>query len=503
MGEPDRFVIRRFDAAIACCLVVALILRVWDLGAIPIELHPDEYAGYLGIREMFAGHLTPRVFFEYGVTYLPLYGFLQYIAVACFGDTVTALRLPAALLGVATAYATGLLAYQLVRRHSVMLFATGLMAILPWDIGVSRLGWEPAAMLPFLLFGIFYVLRGLENRSGSDVRVGFTLLALGAYSYRAEAFDAAILAGVVLLIDFRRALSLWRPVLTGIIIAVAITSPIAFAFFHNASYFSSGPAQLTFALGVHPDTIGNFIARYLGHFDILPLFVTGDGNLQHGPATGVLYLWMAPFVILGLIAPAKLLPGNVRLLLIAWILLFPIGGALINEIPRQHFVRTLIGAPVFTILTAIGIFYVWAHIRLTGAFDKLRGPIVTVFSVIVVLAAWNFGREYFVSYPDASAKIFHYGDRDIFAFVRAHQADYDRVCFTVLDGWNYTAEVGYYMTGITTQPRARMEDDCHGARTLFAVPTIAQAPAMTTLLGTVQNRDGSTRAYFYTPVTKP
>lgn len=499
MGDSDRFTIRRFDAAVALCLVVALILRVWDLGAIPLELHPDEYAGYLGVREILTGHAPLRAFFEYGVTYLPLYGILQYICVACFGDTVTILRLPAALLGVVTAYATGLLAYQLVRRRAVLLFACGIMAILPWDIGVSRLGWEPAAMLPFVLFGLFFLLRGLEVRSARDIRVAFALLGVGAYSYRAEAFDASVLAAVVLALDFRRTLALWRPVLSGVLIGAILLLPIGLAFIEHTSYFSSGPAQLTFAFGVNHDTVENFISRYLGHFDVLPLFVTGDGNLQHGPASGVLYLWMLPFIVFGLLAPPRLVPLRTRLLLIAWLVVYPIGGALINEIPRQHFVRTLIGAPAFTILAAIGLVYAWQRFRLLPRFTPWRAPALTLACVIVALQGSAFGREYFVRYPDLSATVFHYGDRAIFAFVRAHQSGFDRVCFTVLDDWNYTAEIGYYMSNMAISPRARMESDCTGPRTLYAVPSPAQAPPATHLLGTVQYRDGSTRAYFFAP----
>jgi hypothetical protein len=102
-----------------------------------------------------------------------------------------------------------------------------------------------------------------------------------------------------------------------------------------------------------------------------------------------------------------------------------------------------------------------------------------------------------VRYPDQAARVFHYGDRDIFAFVRAHDAGYDRVCFTVLDGWNWTAQVLYYLHDSTLSLIPQIDESCKKPKSLLALESQGEAPPNARFLGTVQRRDGTIRAYFY------
>jgi 4-amino-4-deoxy-L-arabinose transferase-like glycosyltransferase len=495
-----------WSATLGLTLVVALTLRLWNIASVPPELHPDEYAGWLGINAMLSGGSSPTVFLDYGVVYLPLYGLLETISGWLFGPTVTAFRLPAALLGVVTALGTGLLGYQLVRSRAILLLGCAMMAILPWDVSASRIAWEPAAMLPCLLFGLYLLRRGLYASSGRDASIGFALLAIGAYSYRAESFYAVTLGTALLAIEFERARAMWREVLIGLGIAALIMLPLGVSVLVHPQYLTSGPAQGTFDVGINPASLAEFGNLYFKHFSIQALFFTGDGNMQHGPPTGVLYPWMAPFILGGLLAPLGLFPLRARLFALVWLGLYPFGGSLTDENGGQQFIRTIAGAPLFCILAAIGLLACWQIVTDFAARTRWRVTIVTATTTLLAAVALGqlvqFCDAYFVRYPDQAAKAFHYGDRDIFAFVRTYDAGYDRVCFTVLDGWNWTAQVLYYMhdydtRGSTLDVIPEFDKSCKKPKSLLALQSQLEAPPDARFLGTVQRRDGTIRAYFY------
>jgi hypothetical protein len=481
-------------------LIAAAGVRLWNLDSVPPELHPDEYAPWLGVTDMLSGHNPPSVFLDYGVVYLPLYGAFEALSVWLFDGTIAAFRLPAALFGVATALATGLLAYQFVPRRAVLLVAAGSMALLPWDVSVSRVGWEPAAMLPFLLFGLYFVRRGLLGPSDRAIYAGFALLAIGAYSYRAESFYAVALTLALLAVEFERTRARAQAVASGIAIAILILLPLGFAVMSQPRDLTSGPAQGTFDPGINAGSLTEFRVLYFKQFAASALFSTGDGNLQHGPATGVLYPWMAPFIVAGFLAPLGLFKLRPRLFAMLWLVLYPFGGALTDDNGGQHFIRTLAGAPLFCIVAAIGLVACWEWLGRMLAGSRFRVPVqsavVTLFAAVAAVQFVQFCQTYFIRYPAQAATIFHYGDRQIFDFVKANDAGFERVCFTVLDAWNYSAQIRYYLRDAPIEEYSGI-DRCKARRSLLALQSRAEAPRGARFLGTVQHYDGTIRAYFF------
>ena len=84
-----------FECALLALLLLATAVRVWNLASVPIALHPDELAGWLGVHQILAGKMHPSVFFNYRVLYLPLYGLFETASSWIFGNNATAFRLPA------------------------------------------------------------------------------------------------------------------------------------------------------------------------------------------------------------------------------------------------------------------------------------------------------------------------------------------------------------------------------------------------------------------------
>jgi 4-amino-4-deoxy-L-arabinose transferase-like glycosyltransferase len=214
-----------FDVALFATLLLATTIRLWNIASVPAALHPDEFAGWLGVHDMLSGKVRPSVFFDYRVVYLPLYGILESISTGLFGNNVSALRAPAALLGTLTCLSVGLLASTITRSRRALLIASGLMAVLPWDISLSRVALERAPTLPCLLLGLYFLRRGLILAEGKSIWLAFGALGIGTYSYRASLFYSLALTVGQLIIEYRHSIKMWRDIEVGAVIWALIALP--------------------------------------------------------------------------------------------------------------------------------------------------------------------------------------------------------------------------------------------------------------------------------------
>src|SRR3989344_2849602 len=129
-------------------LTLAFILRFYHLGQNPLSLNWDEtsnaYNAYSILKtgrdeyERFLP-LYNRSFDDYKP---PLYMYLNVPTVAIFGLTPFAARLPSALFGFLTVPLIYFLVRKLFNQKLMALAAMFLLAISPWHIQFSRVGFE-------------------------------------------------------------------------------------------------------------------------------------------------------------------------------------------------------------------------------------------------------------------------------------------------------------------------------------------------------------------------
>ncbi|MFN8631638.1 MAG: glycosyltransferase family 39 protein [Chloroflexota bacterium] len=159
-GSDWRGVIRPLVAI----LWVAFLLRAWQITSNPPEFFEDELSGAVSAWSIATtGHDVERTVLPFLVTRLelkqPLYFFATVPFQAILGQGVLAARIPAILFGVLS---TGLLAgfaARLTGRVMTGLVAAALFAVSPWAIHYARAGWEPAAVLPFTIGGMWLLCR--------------------------------------------------------------------------------------------------------------------------------------------------------------------------------------------------------------------------------------------------------------------------------------------------------------------------------------------------------
>ena len=151
-------------------LSVGAMLRLIGLGIFPSgnALNPDEaFAGYeawslLHYGMDSHGYTWPVYLVAWGSGMNALETYLMIPFVAIFGLTPLAIRLPQAIIGVLSLAAFyGLLKTQVSEERA--LAGMGLLAVLPWHIMLSRFGLESNLLPGFLLFGLYFLVKGLQK----------------------------------------------------------------------------------------------------------------------------------------------------------------------------------------------------------------------------------------------------------------------------------------------------------------------------------------------------
>ncbi|MFN2155229.1 MAG: ArnT family glycosyltransferase [Anaerolineae bacterium] len=150
---------------ITAILLVAALLRTYDLGNVPRGLEHDEVATWHMVDGVLQGKLA--LYFEEGYGHEPLFNYLTAIPVALFGPNWLGLRFWAPWFGVLAVAAT----YALLRRMFsplVALAGAGYQATAVWALFFNRLGLR-LNQLPFLLcITVYCFWRGVEATSTSD-----------------------------------------------------------------------------------------------------------------------------------------------------------------------------------------------------------------------------------------------------------------------------------------------------------------------------------------------
>ncbi|MEO9171355.1 MAG: glycosyltransferase family 39 protein [Candidatus Baltobacteraceae bacterium] len=490
-----RFSISGSTLILAILLAVAFLIRIWQLGSIPAALHPDELAGVVGVLDELTHRAPLRAFFDFRIMYLPLYGVCEYLMTFFFGNSSAAFRFPAVVFGVLTAFFTTALTERLTRDRAAGLLAGAIMAILPWDVTISRVGWEPAAMLPFLLGGLWTMRTGIEKRRTGMVLVAGALFGIGAYSYRAALPSEAFLCVALLLADWNGTQRAWRAIAASIVLWIVVLMPLIFSVWGDPDFFWRDRRISTFAQGVNAHSLELFAHNYLAHFDFNAIFRNGDGNPNHGPPTGVLYLWMLPWIVFGAIVVWQRYGPRLGAFLTVWLAIYPLGGAATNDgVP--HFLRTLIGAPLACILAAIGLSGAWVALSHTNL-RAYRATLASVLGLLVVAEFAAFCRVYFVEYIPISARAYQFENRELFGLVRTFAPSVTRVCFLDLNPMNSLTLFGYYLRGSALQIHEGAGPECSEPRSLIVSSKANVQPASAHLVATAERYDGSIADYLY------
>ena len=175
-------------------IILAFILRFCRLNSYP-ALNADEASiGYDAYSLIQTGHdqhgNSWPVDFQSFNDYKPgLYVYIVLPFVKVLGLTEWAVRIPNALIGVASVYLIYLLVKELFgkEKETLPLIAALFLAISPWHIHFSRGGWEANTATFFLMVGVLFFAKYFSKEGNRRFYLIYSILAFVAaiYTYQA------------------------------------------------------------------------------------------------------------------------------------------------------------------------------------------------------------------------------------------------------------------------------------------------------------------------------
>lgn len=422
-------------------LLLAAVLRFWQLGQVPISPDWDEASlGYNAYSILHTGRdeygtFLPIVLKSFGDYKPALYSYLAIPSIAVFGLNVFAVRLPSALFGILTVLFTFFLVKELFKRKDIALLSAFLLAISPWHIQFSRVAFETNVGLAFNVMGVFLFLKALKR---PWLLIPSALIfALNLYVYQSEKVFTPLVILLLLAVFFRQVIAMPKKFLTSAVIVglVIIIPMVSFTLFNKSglaratsvSIFSStapiykvNQSRYLFNKS-HNDTLGlildngrlvyakTIIGNYFSHFDINWLFILGDIGRHHAPDMGILYLWELPCILIGIF---QLLFGEyetkTKLVVFGWLLLAPVPASITTDVP--HAVRAINMLPIWQIFSGIGMLTIFAFLKQTKYKKIAYGYIIL--AILLCVGLLNFVYyldQYFVQLNYVDALDWQYG----------------------------------------------------------------------------------------------
>lgn len=453
-------------------LILAAVLRLTFLDKFPAGLNADEAAiGYNAWSLLQTGKdehsiAWPLVFRSFDDYKLPVYFYLVLPFVKFLGLTVTAVRLPSALLGIASV----LLVYLIIKllfppviarserdvaisRHLPLLSAL-FLALSPWHLQFSRGGWEVNAATFFILLSLIFLLKSFEKISYLFLFGIFTALSL--YTYHSARVIAPVLFIAVSAIYFAEIKKLFfkknlKTTLMALILSLILILPIISQLlskegqsrFSGVSIFAdSGPDwQATNYRLEHEDKSSlqvrlihnrylsysmRFVQNYLSHYSPDFLFLNGDAIARSKvPETGQSLLFLLPFFALGLLS-LIMLDSNGKKVVLAWFLIAPLAASITYQSP--HALRAENMSVPLMIIAALGTYEFFELIKKYKFVYK-----ILIFCIFGFLSFYSFARYlhmYYVHYPKELPYAWQYGFDQVAAFTKENYNKYDHIIIT-------------------------------------------------------------------------
>lgn len=438
-------------------LAIATILRFWNLSINPPHLTSDEAAlGYNAYSILKTGHdehgvFMPIVFESFGDWKPGLYVYLTVPFVALFGLNEFSTRFVGATSGVIAVFVLYLVVKKLFEEYrwnkSIALFSALSLALSPWHLQFTRGAWESGVALTFVLLGIYYFLKGLENTKNLYLSVIYFVLT--SWTYQGAKLSTAIVVVGLLLVYKSNLWKIQKKVIAKcLLLSFVLGLPILITFFQGKvgrlevySLFSYPRPQSVVEEIANQDTTNSkilftlyhseplnysigLISRWMSHYSGRFLFIEGDWtNKRHGvPDMGELLFIDSIFLLLGIIFASK--QGANKPFLFLWYLLIfsPLPAALSRD--SIHPVRSLYLLIPLTILISLGAVYL---IQLVKGNKIFRFGVFSIISFLYLLNYVYYLDQYWVHAPYLNSQSWQYGYKQIVEYIKPIQKKYSEI----------------------------------------------------------------------------
>lgn len=445
---------QKYKIILLAIIIFAAVLRFYNLGINPPSLNWDETAeGYnaysiLKTGKDEYGYKLPLSFRSFDDYKPPLYIYMTVPSVALFGLNDFAVRFPSALLGVLAVLFCYLMVFELFKNRPIALLSSLFLAISPWHLQFSRVGFETNSTILWSLIGVWAFVKGTKS-NGAKIAFWMSISAisfgLNLFMYHNSRVFIPLFTPILMFLFKDKLLNIKKYLIIPLFLAItfsAILLPVIFSIqgqlrYEGTTIFSDVSPLYKESDKIEVDRKEGFlpvgkllhnrrfvyipiiISNYLSHLSPTFLFFTADMNRHHAPDIGLLYLWDLPFMIAGIYFLIKnKFETKSKVIIFAWFLLAPIAASVTWGVP--HSLRTEIYLPIFQIFTAIGIYTIYTYIKRKKIFAILAGFLLFI----------NFAyylHQYHTHMPQEFSKDWLYGRKQAALISDSLKGNYNRV----------------------------------------------------------------------------
>ncbi len=449
---------------------IAACLRLYKLGDVPHGMTWDEAAiGYNGYaifhtrRDEWLNKL-PVSFKSFGDYKSPLAIYINGPFTFLFGMNLWAVRLPFALAGILSVAGVIFLVY-LISKHTLTdhyarilgLGAGLLMALSPWHIHFSRIGFESGLALCFLIWGVALFLHFLDLRN-SKKRINADLLYLvGAVIFLAASLYTYHSAKIVTpLIVLTLAISYWQSVKAKFssLLGAAIGGVLLLFPLLKDTFLGSGGNRFSQAtlFGQHLNSfqlLSSLFTHFVIHFSPAYLILGQTVTLRHGDGHwGILYVTDLFLVLAGLcflILKKKATHTRELLLGLLWVIIGTLPAVIGTDVPHGN--RAFLALPGFILLAVFGTKELLSWLSTTQLDRKLSGSkgethllVKAVIGLIILFHAFfamSYVHDYYTTFAKDSATDFQDGFIQAFQFAVKNEPNVDQILISDSYGQAY------------------------------------------------------------------
>lgn len=429
-------------------LCIAAFLRLWHIESVPPSISWDEAAfGYnawsvLKTGKDEYGKTYPLLFESFGEYKLPGMVYTVALSEALFGLNEFGIRFPSALFGTLTVLVLYLLTKEYIKKQSAApLLVAGIAAINPWMISFSRQVFESNASMFFVVTGIYFLFR--YTRVKSSIIFAAICFAISIYFYLAARVISPILILTCVIVYRKELITHWKETIAAIVVGVCVIAPLipvmlsheGFSRFNQValtsdpryyerveryvSYHRDFPVPQLARVLFSPKKalVDEFLVNYLRN--ISPVFLFYNGAGLHG----LLYYWEIIPIIAGIFYTVRSKSSH-KWLILMWLIAYPIASSMTKDQPNA--LRSLVGAPVFSILSGTGLYYLFNQVSKKSYSNLFRWAV----SGITVVSLWYFFYIYFYRQPEVRAHDFGDGHKQMVSYIVKRSSEFETIWVT-------------------------------------------------------------------------
>jgi 4-amino-4-deoxy-L-arabinose transferase-like glycosyltransferase len=425
--------------ALALVFVVGFSLRLWSLSKNPVSLNQDEavngYDAFCIARTLrdHHGNFLPILFESFEDWTSPLITYFTVPFVTVLGLSEFSIRLASASAGCSALVFMFLLLRSLGLGQAAVLSGTAMLALAPWHIMLSRWAVPPAIVPATLLLTAWLALRTQrEDASAWKTWSAFTLAAaVHTYSYPTQKLFAPLwIATIVVVLSFPR----WKRGLAALSAYALLVSPMYWLALRDPRRYNARFNSVSLDFD-EPGVVWEVLRRY-GEYWLSDFhFGRGDTDVVHRvqevgamyPVVALLF-WIGVGVVVAQAAGHRLapieLPRRAAMVLLAWLLIFPIPASLTDD--RMHLLRAVHGLPAVLVFASVGL---EALLRSLAA-RSVQSLTLAMLGGVMAVECAVFTAQYWGPHRRATRSELQYGMRQVIERALALRKDYSEVKVT-------------------------------------------------------------------------